>query len=204
MFNPAKASQNIRDEFIDYISTAYYIEDNQLRKQFRSELERIISKGPIIELSDIFVQAESIEDLIKRNVLSDEFSNLEIGKSDIFPYNIKLPLSRPLHKHQVSSIEKITSGDNVVVSTGTGSGKTECFLIPIINFLMVEKLRGNLNSGVRAVLIYPMNALANDQLKRIREILLFYPDITFGVYNGSTKHDDDEAEIGRASCRERV
>ena len=70
-----------------------------------------------------------------------------------------------------------------VLSTGTGSGKTEAFLIPILNHLLREEEAGTLNqAGVRALLLYPMNALANDQMKRLRRILQHYPQITFGRY----------------------
>ena len=54
---------------------------------------------------------------------------------------------------------------------GTGSGKTNCFLIPVINELLREKEKGQLNDGVRAIFIYPMNALATDQAGRIAEFL---------------------------------
>lgn len=76
----------------------------------------------------------------------------------------------------------------MVVSTGTGSGKTECYLYPIFNEIMREKEAGVLDAGVRALLIFPMNALANDQQKKLRKLLADYPDITFGRYTGETKH----------------
>ncbi|MCX7855741.1 MAG: DEAD/DEAH box helicase, partial [Anaerolineae bacterium] len=81
-----------------------------------------------------------------------------------------LPLNRPLYLHQDRAVEKIVAGGrNIVVATGTGSGKTEAFLIPILNHLLREQEAGTLDRpGVRALLLYPMNALANDQLRRLR------------------------------------
>lgn len=67
------------------------------------------------------------------------------------------------------------------------------FLIPILNELLREKEQGALSDGVRAIFIYPMNALANDQIKGLREILMEYPDIKFGVYNGGTEHREADA-----------
>lgn len=57
----------------------------------------------------------------------------------------------------------------------------------------VKKEKGQLNEGVRAIFIYPMNALANDQIKGLREILMAYPDIRFGVYNGGTENHESDA-----------
>lgn len=102
-------------------------------------------------------------------------------------------LTRLLYKHQEEAMLKIIAGRNVVISTGTGSGKTEAFLLPILNYLMMQKEEGTLNDGVRALLIYPMNALANDQMKRMRELLSNYQDITFGSYTGETEYRDSDA-----------
>src|SRR5690606_1914675 len=91
-------------------------------------------------------------------------------------------------------IRKFVAGRNLVVSTGTGSGKTESFLLPIINSLIEESARGTLTPGVRALLLSPMNALANDQLKRMRGVLAGLPEITFGRYTGETPKDFRAAE----------
>jgi len=67
-------------------------------------------------------------------------------------------------------------------------------LVPIFNALLREEDQGTLSQpGVRALLLYPMNALANDQMKRLRRLLAHYPAITFGRYIGETKHQKKEA-----------
>ena len=73
-----------------------------------------------------------------------------------------------------------------MVATGTGSGKTESFLLPVLSALIGEHQVGTLGPGVRALLLYPMNALANDQLRRLRRLLAGVPQITFGRYTGDT------------------
>ena len=100
-----------------------------------------------------------------------------------------LPYDRPLYVHQEQAIRNLCQGKrNLVVTSGTGSGKTEAFLIPILNHLLEEEKQGTLNEpGVRALLLYPMNALANDQLKRLRKVLVDYPTIKFGRYIGDTE-----------------
>ncbi len=189
MFNPAKAADEIKKEYIGYINTTFHFRNQNLQKKLLYELDRTVSNGPYVEIKDSFRSGKSIEELIDSGLLSQLFRDLEISKL----YPPKLPISRPLYLHQEKAIEKIVSGKNVVVSTGTGSGKTNCFLIPVINELLREKEKGQLNDGVRAIFIYPMNALANDQIKGLREILMAYPDIRFGVYNGGTENREMDA-----------
>ncbi len=69
--------------------------------------------------------------------------------------------------HQEEAIRRVVSGRNVLVASGTGSGKTECYLYPILCHLYSEYLCGGLGDGVRALVLYPMNALANDQRDRL-------------------------------------
>lgn len=193
MFNPAKASNNIKNEFIDYVATSYSFCDENLQQQFVEELRKNISKGPLLEIKDVFETGHSIAELVDQGVLSPLFLNLESEKPQNKLYKRKLPVDRKLYLHQEQAINSIVSGNNAVISTGTGSGKTNCFLIPVINELLREQEEGTLGPGVRALFIYPMNALANDQMKNIRELLMYYPDITFGVYNGGTENDEESA-----------
>ncbi len=105
-----------------------------------------------------------------------------------------------LYEHQSRALE-LASGlsRNVIVATGTGSGKTESFLLPIINSLLKERDKGDLNEGIRAIVVYPMNALATDQIERLRTGLSEFPDITFGRFVGPTKDTRKEAQKERGS-----
>ena len=198
MFNPMKASKSIKDEFISYVSTSFHIADRDYANLFVAELnkESSVAKGPYLDISDSFEVGKNIESLIGEGELSPLFRDLEKGVSES---DKEIKLKRTLYLHQEKAIRKINQEHNLIVTTGTGSGKTECFVLPIINYLLREKQAGTLSCGVRAILIYPMNALANDQMKRLRMILKDYPDITFGVYNSSTQQDDAAgiAEYGR-------
>ncbi len=189
MFNPAKAADEIKKEYIGYINTTFHFRNQNLQLKLLEELDKTVSSGPYVEIKDSFKSGKSIQELIENGILSTLFTELEVNKK----YSPKLPITRPLYLHQEKAVEKIVSGKNVVVSTGTGSGKTNCFLIPVINELLREKEKGQLNEGVRAIFIYPMNALANDQIKGLREILMTYPDIRFGVYNGGTENREKDA-----------
>lgn len=195
MFNPAKASSNIKEEFIDYIATTYAFADSSLQNQFVKVLKENISRGPLLEIDDVFKTGKSIEEMIDDEdcPLSPLFRELEARKPNDKLHKKKLPITRKLYAHQEKAIRAIVGGNNAVISTGTGSGKTNCFLIPVLNELLREKEQGTLEKGVRALFIYPMNALANDQMKNVREILMYYPDITFGAYNGGTENDEESA-----------
>jgi ATP-dependent helicase YprA (DUF1998 family) len=137
----------------------------------------LLSKGPLLEATPPYQVGATLRDLLAEGVLDPAFARLA-GPA--------LPLDRPLYLHQEQALRKAAAGRNLVVATGTGSGKTESFLLPILDSLAAEHAAGKLGSGVRALLLYPMNALANDQLKRLRELLAAVPYLTFGRYTGDT------------------
>ena len=92
-----------------------------------------------------------------------------------------------LYEHQSRAFEMAAiEHRNVIIATGTGSGKTEAFLMPIVNSLLAERDAGELGDGIRAIVVYPMNALATDQLDRMRDVLGNFPAITFGRFVGPT------------------
>ena len=198
MFNPISAAENIKEEYIGYISTLFHISDRDYARQFQAALNEAgaVTKGPYLDISDSYKTGLSLEALIDEGEAFPLFRTLE---GEIPDGDKEIKIRRSLYLHQEKALRKINQGRNLIVTTGTGSGKTECFIIPIINHLLREKETGSLGPGVRAILIYPMNALANDQMKRLRNLLKSCPDITFGVYNSSTKYTDADgiAEYGK-------
>ena len=112
-------------------------------------------KGPYVETLPDFEKGKSLADLQLDGILDSSWSILSKTAPSIW--------SRPLHSHQEAAIR---CADNYLVATGTGSGKTESFLYPLVNSILNQ---GDLNRpGVRAILVYPLNALANDQLEGLR------------------------------------
>lgn len=182
-FSPIKASQEITEKYKRYLRTIFQIADPDYEKQFNQELDKssVLAKGPYLDAVDSFKKGKSPAQLIEEGVLPASFRKIGI------------PMERTLYLHQETSIRKVKSGANVVVSTGTGSGKTESFLLPILSELADEAEKGKLCPGVRALIIYPMNALANDQMERLRSILSNYPSITYGSYTGQTRQDRRQA-----------
>ena len=137
----------------------------------------LLTKGPLLEATPPYRTGATLRDLIGEGVLHPAFARLG-GPA--------LPLDRPLYLHQEQALRKAAAGRNLVVATGTGSGKTESFLLPVLSALTAEHVAGTLGPGVRVLLLYPMNALANDQLRRLRRLLVGTPQITFGRYTGDT------------------
>lgn len=195
MLNPIAYSERIVSDFLKYQLTTYPFTDPDLYEQMRRllNLEETRStplmKGPYISLSRSFRTGASVSSLISEGVLHPHMANL-IPYSHVFG-------------HQETSIRHIASGRSVLVSTGTGSGKTECFLYPIISHCL--RLRDeNAPPGIAAVVVYPMNALAEDQLGRMRE-LLAGTGISFGMYVGKTpewKSDVSGVRLPQGSSRE--
>lgn len=79
----------------------------------------------------------------------------------------KVPLKHRPHAHQELAFRRIFAGQNTIVATGTGSGKTECFAIPILAHC-AERLS---ERGIKAIILYPMNALAADQALRLAQLV---------------------------------
>ena len=186
--DPIKVSERIEDEYRSYLRSSFPIADPALNRDFDRQLrgEFALTKGPLLEATPPYESGASVRELVDQGVLSQRF--LDFSEE-------ALPLDRPLYHHQEDALRRAVDGRNLLIATGTGSGKTECFLLPIVDALLREKEAGPLNQqGVRAMLLYPMNALANDQLKRLRVLLKDFPDITFGRYTGETRQTTKKAE----------
>ena len=181
-FSPVEASKNITDKYYRYLKTSFNMGE-PYKKEFRDLIDsNVFAKGPYLDVTDAFCKGHSLSELIEEGILPKSFSRINMN------------MTRSLYLHQEKAIRKIAEeGRNLVVSTGTGSGKTESFLIPVLRHLAFENENGTLGAGVRALLVYPMNALANDQVERLRDLLKDYPEITYGVYTGQTKHKTEEA-----------
>ena len=181
-FSPVRASKEIALEYTRYLSSIFSLSDPVYQQQFSERLKEMpFSSGPYLEVTDAFESGKTVREMMDTGDLPANYGRL------------RFHLDRPLYKHQVDALFQISSGRNAVVSTGTGSGKTESFLFPITKHLVEEANAGTLGCGVRAMLIYPMNALANDQVERLRELLADFPKITFGCYTGQTAEKYDTA-----------
>jgi len=189
--NPIELAHQIEERYRRYLKTTFYFKDPKLRKSFEQALDSgHLSKGPYLEATPVFKRGQRPRELFGNLLglqLEDGF--LKAVKGD-----------RPLYQHQEEAIRRVFERSNVVVATGTGSGKTEAFLYPILLHLYREFQAGILSSGVRALILYPMNALANDQRERLGEICKVLKEsgsrfhFTFGQYIGETPEDEDDSQ----------
>ena len=191
MFDPIRAAEEIKSSYIDYITTSFDMADADYAAGLKRALkqEGMVAKGPYLDIGGSFETGHTLRELMESGDACRLFSELE----PVPEKERELKLDRPLYLHQEKALKKASKGQSLVVTTGTGSGKTESFLIPVLQHVLTEKQRGELDAGVRAIIIYPMNALANDQIKRMRALLKNYPSIRFGIYNGNTPHKKSEA-----------
>ncbi|MDF7639300.1 DEAD/DEAH box helicase [Lactobacillus sp. ESL0791] len=175
--NPIERSKYINARYKEYLRSTFQFGNGELQTLFENELKKeTLFKGPYVALTLPFQRGKSVKSLIKEGIVCKSFAKLD-----------DVNFERPLYSHQEEAIRRIGAGHSAIVTTGTGSGKTECFLYPILNDLMNDVEGGNNEVGVRAVFLYPMNALVNDQIDRVRKILRNCPDITFGFFTGDTK-----------------
>jgi len=183
--NPIHYTENVINGYLKYQLTAYALADEHLHKQMRTllSLEETrrspLMQGPYVSLSRSFASGAAVRDLVADGTFHPHMERL-------VPYS-------HVYAHQEKAIRSIAAWKTTLVSTGTGSGKTEAFLYPIISRCL--QLRDdNAHAGIVAVIVYPMNALAEDQLGRLRE-LLAGTGISFGMYVGSTPEKDADAGV---------
>jgi len=189
--DPIKTSETIRETYLRYLITTFGLKNRELAGQFKDLARNSegLFRGPVLEATPKYKKGKSLSDIIteKNSILTKEFINYAPGV-DKKSLEHRLPTQRELYSHQEKALRKVIGENrNIVVATGTGSGKTECFLFPIIDYLLKERANKRLGSGVRALLLYPMNALANDQVRRLRHLLPPETGITFGRYTGQTE-----------------
>lgn len=183
----------VGERYRRYLRTTFFIRDRSLRNSFAQALNREnLTKGPYLEMTPRFRQARPL-----RECLRDWFPGEQWDEGFLASINA----DRPLYRHQEEAILKAVTDQNVIVATGTGSGKTESFLLPILIHLYRASRHGTSSPGVKALILYPMNALVADQRERLGNIswqLVHRGSafrFTFGQYIGSTP--DSEKDVYR-------
>lgn len=219
MTNPVQMAKDFRSTFLRYVDTAYWLDHPGLMHERRELLEK-----PGVLISDVLLEpvlpypnTENFLELCDEIGVSRNIGEMVAGA--IFP---SVPAKNlKLRHHQAESIRQSflpgnSPGRNVVVTSGTGSGKTESFLLPLLLRLMSEsekwedQVQANWwweghspvwtnmrhsesrSAAVRSLILYPTNALVEDQMTRLRRAVRYLRSrdsakpVWFGRYTGST------------------
>lgn len=274
LIDPIKSFKEIRDNYITYIKTAFGTRFKDGEDSFESERERLLLKDQVLSrepwIEPLPCYPHKVRDgklLTVSQLLDSELPNMTDKARTLFKEFISTGLmSYPLYNHQYEMLRHGLEGYDCVITSGTGSGKTESFLLPLFadiikeaatwpdrssvpyklndwwnNQIRESKLltfngeKGRLSSSalqrshltrpaaIRAIVIYPMNALVEDQVTRLREALdsdevqafmdnkLGGNRIFFGRYNGTTpisgqfkkclNNDDEESRLKNIRTR---
>lgn len=172
--------KDIISEYKHFVNSFINIKDEKIKQ----EIETKINQGnywpePLIHFNPSFELGESVSSLCNKGVLSSKINDIFKGYQ--------------LFKHQVEAISKGTKGEDFIVTSGTGSGKSLTFIGTIFDYL----LKNNSENSVKAIIVYPMNALINSQYDEInkykenyeRQTGLNFP-ITFEKYTGQESKED--------------
>lgn len=189
--SPTEVHRRLIEQFISYFGTAYDLREAGVRREVLDMLKTPgqVLQEPVIELLPAYATAgETKQESLQRAGIDPRISNLL--DAGLFPYD-------RFYSHQAEAlVASLRDSENVVVTTGTGSGKTEAFLIPIIARLATESANWSApgtpakpwwktantswaaqrshetrEAAMRAMVLYPMNALVEDQLVRLRRAL---------------------------------
>lgn len=177
---PATLSHHLKENVVSYLKTTFNIKNAGFVEAFESHIrsEAGIFRGPYIDVKL-------------------PFRSSALPTSDLFELGLQF---RPF-EHQMKAFERLSSKTatpkSTLVVTGTGSGKTECFLFPLLDHCLRKNREGK--NGIKALILYPMNALAFDQARRIGEVVASYTDLSNKVTAGILVGEDRDPGEKRIS-----
>ncbi|PWS37130.1 hypothetical protein DFH01_09690 [Falsiroseomonas bella] len=187
---------NIQERLVDSASANAYLRDPDLQARVRDIWLGADEDGGCA--SELFIEGifparegeASVDKLVKDGLFSGDLRD-QLGRSGRFP------TGRDLYEHQRRAIELGAREGSprpvVVVRAGTGMGKTEAFLLPLLNDLHTRP-RKDSSGGVRAIVLYPMNALVNDQVERLHGWLKGQSRCRLFHFTGETPEDKRAAD----------
>ncbi|MBW2032151.1 MAG: DEAD/DEAH box helicase [Deltaproteobacteria bacterium] len=179
-------------DYSNYIQSFIQIQDARVRKYVDENIENgLLWPDPLIQLNPSFETGEWIDDLVQQEVLHEECARIFRIKEN--PEEEGKPLR--LHQHQSDAVKAAKTANNYVLTTGTGSGKSLAYIVPIVDHV----LRLGSGKGIQAIIVYPMNALCNSQHGELKKFLCYgYPkgaeQVRFARYTGQ-ESDEEKQQI---------
>ncbi len=182
-------------DYAEYVRSFVTISDPQIHAFVAGEL----AAGrwwpePLVQLNPAFESAGTVEDLVDAGELHPECARIfRRGKA---PEHGVPGSSIRLHHHQRVALACAHAGQSYVLTTGTGSGKSLTYVLPIVDHVLRQRDRGA-RRGIAALVIYPMNALVNSQLNELQRYLTVgygvgHEPVRFARYTGQESTDEKD------------
>jgi very-short-patch-repair endonuclease len=177
-------------DYQSYVTSFMALRDERIKERVETSLrEGRLWPEARIGLNPSFESGGTVDELVADGLLHDQCRSIfRSGKSTSDPVGNPMRL----HRHQVDAIREARQGRNYVLTTGTGSGKSLSYIVPIVDHV----LRNGSGKGVQAIVVYPMNALANSQEQELGKFLGFgpgRPPVRVARYTGQEKAEEREA-----------
>ncbi|MBL8203987.1 MAG: DEAD/DEAH box helicase [Blastocatellia bacterium] len=171
--------KEVFNPYVEFLRSTYRIHPDfaHVKKAWEEKLTmQELVNGPYLEKSQMYAPGDGLDTMFLHEKTRVTINHRLSGRS--------------LYKHQTDALKLILNGQNAVIATGTSSGKTLCYQIPILDDLLRDS-----SPGLRAIIIYPLNALVNDQLTEWEEMLRAHTQITFARFTGQTPNNQKDYEV---------
>jgi superfamily II DNA/RNA helicase/very-short-patch-repair endonuclease len=175
-----------------YAESFLSVRDERIAEHLAKKLDDgLLWPDPPLQLNPSFEPGGLIDDLVADGQLHPECSRIfRVGKSSANTEGAELRL----HRHQTDAIQAAKTGKNYVLTTGTGSGKSMAYIVPIVDYVLRNSPG---DRKIKAIVVYPMNALANSQENELAKFLEpGYPEgkspVRFRRYTGQESEEEKE------------
>jgi ATP-dependent helicase YprA (DUF1998 family) len=191
--NVFELRQDLLSSYAAYIRSFINIRDPQINAKVEAELDSgLLWPETLIQLNPSFEPGHTIDELADEGVLRTGCCKAFRIKPDLQSEGRPLRL----HRHQEEAVRIARGGDNYVLTTGTGSGKSLSYLVPVVDHV----LRRGAGRGIQAIVVYSMNALANSQYGELEKFLRHgFPDgrgpVQFACYTGQESDEQKKAIV---------
>ena len=165
------------EDYREFTGSFVDIHDKAIREHVRDRMASGYQwPDPWLSLNPSFASGGTISELASQGLLQDKAREI---------FRLKSGQELRLHRHQAEAISAARTGKSYVLTTGTGSGKSLSYIIPIVDRVLQAKANGTYRPGIKAIVVYPMNALANSQLGELEKFLgTSDQQVTFQRYTG--------------------
>jgi ATP-dependent helicase YprA (DUF1998 family) len=177
-------------DYRDFVRSFFIVTDERARQFVEHALVEEARLWPdfLLQVSPAYARAATVDELVSQNVLHEKTAHI-----------FRTPEGNPFHlyQHQIEALDKARGGESYVVTSGTGSGKSLTYFLPIVDRLVRQP---ETSERVATLVVYPMNALVNSQLQELKKLKEGYErrtgqafPVSFAKYTGETNEAVREA-----------